>query len=70
MASLTLKKNTVNSQNKFDSLPVIVQFLLGLLALIAIAVIGFTVFYILDFLLLDFDPIGRLASAISTALEK
>ncbi|MBQ9205784.1 MAG: hypothetical protein IJ158_03630 [Treponema sp.] len=48
----------------FDSLPIAVQMLIGIGVLLLIAAIGFAVFFAVDLLLLDFDPIGKLASAI------
>ncbi len=51
-------------QAKFDKLPIAVQMLIGLAALLAIAIVGFAAVYAIDFLLLDFDPIGKLFSAI------
>ena len=46
-----------------------VQMLIGILVLLLIAAIGFVVFFAVDLLLLDFDPIGKLASLISGALK-
>ena len=61
MAANTLaNKNT----SKFDSLPIAVQMLIGIGILLLIAVVGFAVFFALDILLLDFDPIGKLAGLI------
>jgi len=58
-----------NGLSGFDSLPVFVQLLIGILALLAIAVIGFSVFYVIDILLLDADPIGNLVSFIASAAK-
>ena len=63
------KKDPIQAQKGFDSLPVFVQFILGLLALLAVTAVGFAVFYALDILLLDFDPIGKLAGLISGAAK-
>ena len=61
MAANTLaNKNT----SKFDSLPIAVQMLIGIGLLLLIAVAGFAVFLLFDILLLDFDPIGKLAGLI------
>ena len=61
MAANTLaNKNT----SKFDSLPIAVQMLIGIGILLLIAVAGFAVFLLFDILLLDFDPIGKLAGLI------
>lgn len=61
MASNTVAKK---GESKFDSLPIAVQMLTGIGSLFLIAAVGFAVFFVLDILLLDFDPIGRLASAL------
>ena len=45
---------------KIDKLPVASQMLIGVLILALIAGIGFGVFYMVDILFLDFDPIGRI----------
>ena len=47
-------------QAAFDRLPVFVQLLIGMGILLLIAVIGFTLLYLLDIAFLDFDPIGKL----------
>lgn len=61
MASNTVaEKKTLG----FDSLPIAVQMLVGIALLLIIAVVGFAVFFAVDLLLLDFDPIGKLVSAI------
>ncbi len=46
-------------QAAFDRLPVFVQLLIGLALLVLIAAIGFAVLWLIDFGLLDLDPIGR-----------
>ena len=61
MASNTLPANKTSG---FDSLPIAVQMIIGIAILLLIAVVGFAVFFAVDILLLDFDPIGKLASAI------
>ena len=65
MASNAVNKNVT----AFDSLPIAVQMLIGIGILLLIAVIGFAVFMAVDIFLLDFDPIGRLAGAISGAVK-
>lgn len=45
---------------KIDKLPVASQMLIGVLILALITGIGFGVFYMVDILFLDFDPIGRI----------
>lgn len=64
MASASAKKSN------FDKLPIAVQMLLGIALLLAIAVVGFGVFFAVDVLLLDFDPIGKLAGLISGMFAK
>lgn len=61
MATNTL---TPKQTSKFDSLPIAVQMLIGIAILLLIAVVGFAVFFAFDLLLLDFDPIGKLAGLI------
>ncbi|MBR4323077.1 hypothetical protein [Treponema sp.] len=61
MASNTV---TAKKTSGFDSLPIAVQMLIGIAVLILIAVVGFAVFFAVDLLLLDFDPIGKLVSFI------
>ena len=57
------------NQGLIDSLPVFVQFFIGVLALILIVLIGFAVFYLIDILLLDADPIGRAITAITQSAK-
>ncbi|MBQ8013961.1 MAG: hypothetical protein IJ257_06165 [Treponema sp.] len=61
-----MASNTVpaNKTSGFDSLPIAVQMLIGIALLLLIAVIGFAVFFAVDLLLLDFDPIGKLFGLI------
>ncbi|MBB5224989.1 hypothetical protein [Treponema ruminis] len=61
-----MASNTLPSKNtsKFDSLPIALQMIIGIAILLLIAAVGFAVFFAVDILLLDFDPIGKLASAI------
>ncbi len=59
-----------DNTSKFDSLPVIVQLLVGILMLALVAVAGFAVFFIIDILLLDADPIGNAIAGIAHALGK
>ena len=61
MASNTVAEKKTSG---FDSLPIAVQMLVGIALLLVIAVVGFAVFFAVDLLLLDFDPIGKLVSAI------
>ncbi len=61
MASNTVAEKKTSG---FDSLPIAVQMLVGIAILLVIAVVGFAVFFAVDLLLLDFDPIGKLVSAI------
>ena len=61
MASNTLPANKTSG---FDSLPIAVQMIIGIAILLLIAAVGFAVFFAVDILLLDFDPIGKLVSAI------
>lgn len=53
----------------FDKLPVVVQLLIGVIALLLIAVIGFSIFFAVDILLLDLDPIGKAISGIASAVK-
>lgn len=46
-------------QAAFDRLPVFIQLLIGLALLVLIALVGFVVLWLIDFGLLDLDPIGR-----------
>ena len=62
--------STTNKKSDFDNLPIAVQMLLGILLLLAIAVIGFGVFFAVDLLLLDFDPIGKLVGLITGLFTK
>ncbi|MBQ0051174.1 MAG: hypothetical protein KBT11_03815 [Treponema sp.] len=62
MASDTVNKN----ESKFDKLPIAVQMIVGIGALLGIAAAGFGVFVLFDLLLLDFDPIAKLAGAIAS----
>ena len=48
----------------FDRFPIALQMLIGIGTLLLIAAIGFVVFIAFDLLLLDFDPIGKLASLL------
>ena len=61
-----MASNTVSEKKTsgFDSLPVAVQMIIGILFLLLIAAVGFAVFFAVDLLLLDFDPIGKLAGLI------
>jgi len=67
-----MASNTAVSEKKtsgFDSLPIAVQMLVGIALLILIAAVGFAIFFAVDILLLDFDPIGKLVSLIAGALK-
>lgn len=60
-----MSSNTLaNKTSKFDSLPIAVQMLIGIAILLLIALVGFAVFFAVDLLLLDFDPIGKLIGLI------
>lgn len=61
MATNTLAEKKTSG---FDSLPIAVQMLVGIALLLVIAAVGFAVFFAVDILLLDFDPIGKIASAV------
>ncbi len=62
--------STTNKKSDFDNLPIAVQMLLGILLLLAIAAVGFGVFFAVDLLLLDFDPIGKLVGLIAGLFTK
>lgn len=62
--------STVDKKTGFDKLPIAVQMLIGIAILLAIAIVGFAVFFAVDLLLLDFDPIGKLASLIADLFSK
>lgn len=49
----------VTAKKRIDTFPVVVQLLIGLLILAGIAVAGIFVLWLVDFVLLDADPIGR-----------
>ncbi len=61
MASDTLPAKKTSG---FDSLPIALQMLIGIALLLFIAVVGVAVFFAIDVLLLDFDPIGKLFALI------
>lgn len=63
-----MASNTKKMSN-FDKLPVVVQFLIGLILLFLIAAIGFGVFFLVDIVLLDLDPIAKIVTAISAAVK-
>lgn len=62
--------SAADKTSKFDKLPIAVQMLIGIAVLLAIAVVGFAVFFAFDLLLLDWDPIGKLATIISGLFSK
>ena len=62
--------SATDKKSGFDNLPIAVQMLLGILLLLAIAAIGFGVFFAIDVLLLDFDPIGKIAGLIAGLFTK
>jgi hypothetical protein len=66
LRGIFMTSNTLPSKatSRFDSLPIAVQMIIGIAILLLIAAAGFAVFFAIDILLLDFDPIGKLASAI------
>ncbi len=47
----------------------VLQCCLGILALLGIFAVGFAVFFLLDIVLLDADPIGKLISGIAGAVS-
>ncbi len=57
-------------RSTIDALPVPVQFCIGILMLALVAVAGFAVFFIIDILLLDADPIGSLVTLIAHSAGK
>lgn len=59
-----------DKKSGFDKLPIAVQMLIGIAILLVIALVGFAVFFAFDLLLLDWDPIGKLASFISGLVTK
>ncbi len=65
-----MTSNTFKSESKFDNLPIALQMIAGLGLLLLIVIIGFAVFFAIDILLLDADPIGNIVSAISASLKK
>ena len=65
MANAKVAKNGFD----FDRLPVIAQFIIGLVALAVIVAAGFAVFFLVDIILLDADPIGNGVAAIARALK-
>lgn len=64
MAAKTLTTEKKDNGSKFDKLPAVVQGIIGVLSLVLIFAVGFGVFFAVDILLLDFDPIGTLVKAI------
>ena len=62
--------STTDKKSSFDKLPIAVQMLLGILLLLAIAAIGFGVFFAVDALLLDFDPIRKIAGLLAGLFTK
>lgn len=58
-----------NNKKGFDNLPVIIQLLIGIFLLLLIAAIGFGIFYLVDILLLDVDPIKKLVVLIADAVK-
>lgn len=65
-----MSSNTVEKKKSaFDSLPIAVQMLLGIALLLVIVIVGFAVFFAVDILLLDADPIGKLVSLIAGSIK-
>ena len=62
--------SATDKKSGFDNLPIAVQMLIGILLLLAIAAIGFGVFFAIDVLLLGFDPIGKIAGLIAGLFTK
>ncbi len=58
------------SSSNFDKLPVVIQLLIGVGALLLIAVIGFVIFFAVDILLLDFDPVGKAFASLGHMLGR
>lgn len=56
--------------NNFDKLPVAIQLLIGIGALLLIVVVGFAIFFAVDILLLDFDPVGKAFAALGHVLGR
>ena len=52
-----------NNEKKAD-LPPVVEAILGVLSMVLICAVGFGVWFAIDILLLDFDPIGKLCASI------
>lgn len=61
------KKLDLTTVNK---LPVFLQALIGIGLLVVVAALGFAALYLIDFVLLDADPVGKLISTISGAIKK
>ena len=51
------------NEKKAD-LPPVVEAILGVLSMVLICAVGFGVWFAIDILLLDFDPIGKLCASI------
>lgn len=60
----------VDEKSGFDKLPVALQLLIGIGVLLLIAAVGFAIFFAVDILLLDFDPVGKLAASIGHAIGR
>ena len=58
------------SSSKFDKLPVAIQLLIGIGVLLIIAAIGFAIFFAVDILLLDFDPVGKAFASLGHMLGR
>ena len=59
-----------DTSKSISKLPIPVQLILGILGLVLIAAVGFAIFFACDILLLDYDPIGKLASFISSKVHE
>ena len=62
--------SVTEKRSNFDNLPIAVQMLIGIAVLLAIAIVGFGVFFAFDVLLLDWDPVGKLVSFIASLFTK
>lgn len=62
--------SVTEKRSNFDNLPIAVQMLVGIAVLLAIAIVGFGVFFAFDVLLLDWDPVGKLVSFIASLFTK
>lgn len=65
----TTKKETKNEGFGFvDLLPIPIQAIIGVISLAVVFGVGLGVFFLIDILLLDFDPIGTVVKLIAGAI--